>query len=392
MRILTQSTSLDPLGGVELCTLQWTQALGARGHSLSVAYTADGAQRVDFTAAGARLHGPARFGFDPRTAPRDLWRMGPSVRWAAGQDPDVVWVQRFEHSVWGHAVAAASRRPLVVHLHQEPESRHVRLLGRGVSTFLATSEHTRRRWTAAGLPPERVRTVRNAVPEREYPVGTDADRRAARAALGLPPHAFTALHYGRLWRPKGTGVVLEAWRRLGLGAEGHLLLVGQVDDPQVAAEIAQGQQEGWCTWLPNRPDVVTLLHACDVVLFPTLLPEAFGRVALEALLTARPVLASAVGAVPEVLAGTPAGRLLPPGDVDALVDALRATATSPEPARRAVEAAGWARREFSYERHLDELEDALQHAASAGRGGVRASRGVPGRPARSARGPAPVAG
>ncbi len=239
--------------------------------------------------------------------------MAPSVRWAAAEEPDVVWLQRFEHSVWGHAVAAAARRPLVVHLHQAPESRHVRLLGRGVSTFLATSDHMHRRWTAAGLPPERVRTVRNAVPEDEYPVGSDADRRAARAALGLPAHAFTALHYGRLWRPKGTGVALEAWRRLGLGAEGHLLLVGQVDDAEVAAEVERGQQEGWCTWLPSRTDVVTLLHACDVVLFPTLLPEAFGRVALEALLTARPVLASAVGAVPEVLTGPLAGQLLPRG-------------------------------------------------------------------------------
>ncbi|MEZ0164117.1 glycosyltransferase family 4 protein [Kineococcus sp. LSe6-4] len=376
MRIVTQSNALHPLGGVELCTVQWTQGLSARGHTFAVAHTADGAQRADFTAAGASLHGSAHFSFDPRTAPRDLWRMAPSVRWAAGQDPDVVWLQRFEHSVWGHAVAAAARRPLVVHLHQAPESGHVRLLGRGVPVFVATSEFMRRRWASAGLPPERIRTVRNAVPAHEYPVGGEAERRAARAALGLPPGAFTALHYGRLWPPKGTGVVLEAWRRLGLGAEGHLLLVGQVDDPQVAAEIARGQQEGWCTWLPGRADVVPLLHACDVVLFPTLLPEAFGRVALEALLTARPVLASAVGAVPEVLRGSPAGRLLPPGDVEALVEALRTTATSAAPARLAREAADWARREFSYERHLEEVEDALRGAARAGRGRAPAPAGT----------------
>lgn len=90
------------------------------------------------------------------------------------------------------------------------------------------------------------------------------------------------------------------------------------------------------------------------------------------------MLASAVGAVPEVLTGPLAGQLLPPGDVDALVDALRTTATSAAPARLAAEAASWARQEFSYARHLDDLEDALRGAASAGRGRVPAAAPGPG--------------
>ena len=62
-------------------------------------------------------------------------------------------------------------------------------------------------------------------------------------------------------------------------------------------------------FIPGRRDVVTPLHASDVVVVPSVWQEAFGRTVIEGLSTGRPVLASRVGGIPEILSG-PLGRFL----------------------------------------------------------------------------------
>jgi glycosyltransferase involved in cell wall biosynthesis len=49
--------------------------------------------------------------------------------------------------------------------------------------------------------------------------------------------------------------------------------------------------------------VIPFLHAADLIVAPSMLDEGFGRVVIEAMSTSRPVVASRVGAVPEILSG-----------------------------------------------------------------------------------------
>lgn len=86
---------------------------------------------------------------------------------------------------------------------------------------------------------------------------------------------------------------------------------------------------------PTRP----LLEAADVVLVPSF-GESFGNVAVEGMLAGRPVVACDGLGLGEVLSGAPrTGRLVPPGDADALARAVAALAADPADAR-AVGAAG----------------------------------------------------
>jgi glycosyltransferase involved in cell wall biosynthesis len=78
------------------------------------------------------------------------------------------------------------------------------------------------------------------------------------------------------------------------------------------------------TFLPNRPDVVTPLHAADVAVVPSVWDEPFGRTVIEGMATGIPVLGSRVGGIPEILG--PIDRLLfDRGDADQLAAKLAVT-------------------------------------------------------------------
>jgi glycosyltransferase involved in cell wall biosynthesis len=379
MRILSQIASLQRSGGIEVNTLESVRALTARGHDVHLLYGPDFAgvegagMRPDFEAAGVTLHGPFDMASSVRGAPMAVRRSLSAGAYAARLAPDVLWLQRFEQIIWGHAVATRSGTPLVVHLHHPPNlGRALPLLSRGVSRYIAVSEYIRQQYVAAGAPERLVEVVHNAVPPQLYREGGVPERDAARAALGLPAGTRTALFYGRLAEDKGLETALSAWERLAPGVdEAHLVLAGEflpAPPPGLSARIDRLVAAGTLTLLPAQRDVLPLLHAADLVVFPTIMVEAFGRVALEALMTGRPVLASHNGGVPEVLSGPMSRFLVPTGDAPALAAGLRDLlgwrTTEPELGRQC---AAHAHEHFPFAAYTDQVERVLQEAADTRR-------------------------
>lgn len=179
-------------------------------------------------------------------------------------------------------------------------------------------------------------------------------------------HAATrrVVFAGRLERPKGVGVLiraahevdgefvicgegreLELLRRLAgrLGVEGKLRFAGWLDPDQLASELA----------------------AASVLVVPSLWPEPFGIVGIEALASGRPAVASATGGIVDWLQDGVGGLTVKPGDPHALAQALNELLADPQ--RRT--AMGIAGRElvaerFSRERHVATLLDAYRQARS----------------------------
>ena len=85
--------------------------------------------------------------------------------------------------------------------------------------------------------------------------------------------------------------------------------------------------------LGPRKDVPALMHAIDVFAMPSIW-EGFGLVLLEAMSAARPIVASRVATIPEVVIQGETGLLVPPGDPLALADALSQLADQPARARQ----------------------------------------------------------
>jgi glycosyltransferase involved in cell wall biosynthesis len=88
-----------------------------------------------------------------------------------------------------------------------------------------------------------------------------------------------------------------------------------------------------CRFLGERSDVPALLAAMDVVLL-TSVSEGFPFVVLEAMAMERPVVATAVNGVPEIVEPGVTGRLVPRGDVEALARATLDVLDAPDAARR----------------------------------------------------------
>lgn len=150
----------------------------------------------------------------------------------------------------------------------------------------------------------------------------EADRAQAIAALDLDPQRFWFGSVGRLVRIKGYDVLLRAFAPLAHDTpQLGLALIGCGPEEQglraQCRELGIEAQVAFCGW---RPDVRAVLPAFDACVFPSR-NEAFGLAIAEAMAAGRPLIASAVGGVPEVVADQ--ALLVPAEDVGALTDALR---------------------------------------------------------------------
>ena len=147
-----------------------------------------------------------------------------------------------------------------------------------------------------------------------------------------------------------------------LASDVHLVIAGAPgnDEAAVAEAIASSPVRERIHRLPevSDPDRAALLHAATVLAFPSLY-EGFGLPPLEAIQVGTPVVATAVGVLPELVSDRL--ELIPPGDTvalaEALVEASETASSDPELARR-VESMTW-------DRTAGEMIDLYRSVASA---------------------------
>lgn len=195
--------------------------------------------------------------------------------------------------------------------------------------------------------------------------GTDID--ALRQRLGLPADAWLAGLFGRLAPWKGQHIALDAIARL---PDAHLVLVGA----PLFGEDAYAQrlhEQAAALGIANRvhfagfqDDVPAWMKAMDVILHTSTEPEPFGRVIVEGMAAARPVIAAAAGGVTEIVRHGQNGWLVKPGDVGALADAIGTLRADPALAQRlARQARDDARSTFSVEQYLEKMTQAIRQTA-----------------------------
>jgi len=204
----------------------------------------------------------------------------------------------------------------------------------------AISPAVERRLLDARVEPERIRVIWSAVdPEALRP---SAPREVLRAQLGAAPETPCLLVAANLVRRKGVDVLLAAVAALAPGSRCVLWVAG--DGAERAALEAAAARLGIAErvrFLGRRGDVPDLLEACDVFVLPSR-QEGLGVAALEAMARGRPVVASAVGGLAEIVIPEQTGLLVPPGDAAVLAAALERLLADPGLARR-LGAAGAAR-------------------------------------------------
>jgi glycosyltransferase involved in cell wall biosynthesis len=334
VRILVVSGIWPPdVGGPASHAPEVAAFLQARGHGVEAVVTADAA--------------PARRPYPVHWVPRSLPKGAVHARAAAVIARRARWADVvYTTGMFGRTAAAClgARRPFVVKLTGDPAFERARWRGavggdveafqhggggaegavlRGLRTLtlrraariVCPSDFLRRLVLSWGIPAERVVVLPNAVPSP----GGLAPREELRRSLGLNGRNVLAF-VGRFGPQKALGVALDAVAQV----EGVTLVLAGDGEGRRELEVQAlplGDRVRFLGALP-RERALELLAAADASLL-TSAWENLPHSVLEALAVGTPVIATAVGGVPEVVQDGVNGLLVPPGDAAATAEAVR---------------------------------------------------------------------
>ncbi|WP_393085104.1 glycosyltransferase family 4 protein [Streptomyces sp. LN704] len=292
--------------------------LVARGVRVTVCAPAEADRAYGFTGVGAQ-HVPVPRSGDPASVA--------ALRIACA-DADLVHAHGLHAALRATLALSGLRTPLVVtwHTRSHAEGARAHLLrllerrvARAASVVLATSSDLVDRARRRGARDARLSAVAIPAPRKAVEYGDpDRPRHKARAELGATERPLL-MAVGALDRHRGYGTLLDAaraWRDLDpvpllvIAGEGPLrtVLQGRVEDEELPVRL-----------LGRRDDVSELLPAADLALLPSGW-ESRSVLAQEALRAGVPLVATAVGGIPELVGD--AAELVPYADAEALAAAV----------------------------------------------------------------------
>jgi glycosyltransferase involved in cell wall biosynthesis len=297
------------VGGGQHVALDIAGELVRQGHGVGVVVPAEGPTTTRFAELGGGVH----------TANLVSLRRPGVLRGALiARAYDVVYSHTsVPGEILGGTAAALACRPHVVHRHVYPHFsprtrvRSLQLvLYRAVdrrARTIAVAQHVADAMVDAGIPRERIEVIPNGVP-----IPTEA----APAPTGNGILRIGLL--GRLDPQKGADVFLDAAALVGGGAE-FALGAPEVHDRYGEDILAAARAANVDTVIPAGRD---FLRSVDVVAIPSRY-EGHPLTLLEAMSLGKPIVASAIPGIREVLEPEGAGLLVPPEDTEALAAALR---------------------------------------------------------------------
>jgi len=160
----------------------------------------------------------------------------------------------------------------------------------------------------------RVHVIYNGIDVAEYRKTTATD---ALLKYGVDPASPYVLFVGRITRQKGVVHLVDAVKHLPAGMQ-VVLCAGAPDTPEIATEMRAGVEAArtaggsivWIEKMVTRAEAIQLYSNCRVFCCPSVY-EPFGIINLEAMACSAPVVASAVGGIPEVVVDGDTGYLVP---------------------------------------------------------------------------------
>jgi glycosyltransferase involved in cell wall biosynthesis len=286
------------------------------------------------------------------------------LRLVARQRPD--WMisndPRFYRMLLAVRRISGARVALFRHWHDAPSKQRTReLLTRRADRFILVSRFHREDYRRQGMWVGQTSVLYNPIDtERFRP--SPALRASTRARLGCADSEVIVGYVGRMIGAKGIFTLLEATERLfGGESSASVLWVGDGEDSaKLRARVARSMHANRHRFLGWEADMAALYPALDLLAVPSLYPEPFGRVCVEAQAAAVPVVSSRAGGLPETFVPESTGLGVEPGDADGLAAAILDLIGDPE-RRRRMGAAGreWACARFSLERIAGDFEHLL---------------------------------
>lgn len=357
LRLLLVGDSLN-VGGAEWHVVNLASALAQRGHSVTLACTVEGALAPLAEQAGISVRPLLHHLVKRRLSPKYAWRLARLIR--QGQF-DLVHAHMYASTLAAACALLGTGIPLVITEHSQAcwRSRYADCCAQWsyyrAQHIIAVSREIRRRLIEQdGVPYDRVSVIMNTLPP--------APGLPKKRELDLPVVPRNRPLVGvaaRLQPEKGVAYFLEAAAHvLQSSKEVHFLVIG--DGPlrkglQVYAERLGVQEH--VHFLGFRLDARAIVGLLDILVVPSL-SEGTPLVTLEAMTAGVPVVASAVGGIPEQIRHYCEGLLVAPADGIALGNAVLQLLKNPTLMRQLGEAGRQrALSHFSFTRMVEETED-----------------------------------
>ncbi len=270
--------------------------------------------------------------------PIRMWRnIGQLMSVIRTRNVDIVHVRSRAPAWSAWAAARRSRRIFVTTFHGRYRASNAckrfynRVMARGdkviaVSDFIAG--HVRETY---GVDYRRLITIHRGTDLESFDPAAVSVERIARLAKewGVPVERPVVMLPGRLTRLKGHSVLIDAVSRLDYRDLVVLLVGGDQGRKAYRQELERGIRElgleGVIRVTGHCSDMPAAYMLADVVVSASTQPESFGRVAVEAQAMGRPIIATDHGGSRETVIDGRTGWLIPPGDVEAMAQALRTT-------------------------------------------------------------------
>jgi L-malate glycosyltransferase len=352
-------------GGVERGIIEVARAMSAQGWRTIVVVPAMGStlrmcREASLEVQLSSLYRRPRFWRVRRYFPLDVWlrnlvggvrlrrllrREQVAVVYSAAKDSESIF-----H--WAR-FARRSRIPIIWSCH-DTNPRGLTFCKRGLDAYvdrvIAVSNHVKSALLQAGFTsPDKINVLYNGLDLKRWDAELAGSPATLRDELGIPPEVPVIGLVGRLDPIKGQLTFLRA---AALVAQTHpdalFLLVGLTRPPWRFARFARYYREilkqvrspalrGRVLWTGWRTQMPPVMASLDILVQPSS-RETFGRTLIEAMATRKPVIASHVGGMPEVVADQGSGLLVPEEDPQSLASAMIALLQDSARARQMGEA------------------------------------------------------
>jgi glycosyltransferase involved in cell wall biosynthesis len=269
-----------------------------------------------------------------------LARMRDLSRLIQSHGVDLIHVNAMKALLFCGLIARLHGVPVIWHCHVPSDFRGLfDPAGSAIArTIIANSESVMGRFSGSWIARGKARLMYEAIDFS----GLQPDRSGVkvRRELGIEDHATVIGTVGRLVEEKGIEYALAAMPGIIDGKpDTALLIVGEGVGPDcqysrrlkaMASDLGISRHVRFAGF---RSDVGECFGAMDIVLMPSL-REGFGRTVAEAMAMGKPVIASRVGGIPEIIDDGTTGILVPPEDSMSIAAAVRALTEDPERALR----------------------------------------------------------
>ncbi|MGC9127598.1 MAG: glycosyltransferase family 4 protein [Acidithiobacillus sp.] len=303
-------------GGTETHMITFLQALQGLGVDVHALVHPAGQIAAALRGSGVVLH----FGhFHNSADPRGI---APLLRQLHCLRPSQL-VGSFSKEYWPLALASrAGGVPLALFRHMDLRLRASTrwLLSRWPLRLFAVSHYLQERLRSQGLPAARVEYCPNPLPLSHFRRNPEA-RHRLRARLGVGEEDVLIGFVGAWHRGKGVFLLADALD------EAHsenprvrgLWLGGGTHEAELRARLAGRDWHHLVGW---QAEVAPWYSAMDVLALPSIEPDTFGRVLVEAQAAELPVLGADIGGIPEAVGVGRSGRILPSGELGAWCAAI----------------------------------------------------------------------